>query len=188
VVDESSFDVAARIARALDAAAVPYAIGGAIALGAFSDPRATRDVDINLFVEPDALEQALQVVRAVGVVIDSDRAAAAQAAGDVLIGYVGQMRIDFFTPSIPFSWEAMRTRRRVLGPSGEAAYLSPEATAVFKLLFFRSKDLVDIERLVTVRRDSIDFAYIRNTVVGMVGETDERIIAWDRLCAPFVRG
>ena len=41
----AAFDVASRLASALEVAGVPYAIGGAIALGAWSDPRGTHDVD-----------------------------------------------------------------------------------------------------------------------------------------------
>ena len=35
---------------ALDEAAIPHAVGGAIALGYYAEPRATIDVDINVFV------------------------------------------------------------------------------------------------------------------------------------------
>lgn len=43
----TAFDVASKLAAALDGAGIPYAIGGAIALGAWSDPRGTYDVDLN---------------------------------------------------------------------------------------------------------------------------------------------
>ena len=38
-----------RIAQALEAAGVPYALGGALALGAHGVPRGTLDVDVNVF-------------------------------------------------------------------------------------------------------------------------------------------
>ena len=43
-----AFTVAQRLGNALEAARVPYAIGGALALGVWSDPRGIYDVDINL--------------------------------------------------------------------------------------------------------------------------------------------
>ena len=58
------------LAWALDASGIPYAIGGAIALGVWSDPRSTYDVDINLFVEGAELERAFDVLQDVGVVLD----------------------------------------------------------------------------------------------------------------------
>lgn len=178
-----AFDVAALLARALDEAGVPYAIGGAIALGAWSDPRGTLDVDINLFVTHDELDGALDVLTRAGVELDRTAARRADADGDVLVGRYQGMRIDLFTPSIPFAWEAMRTRRRLTGPSGEASYLSPEASAIFKLLFFRAKDLVDVEKLVAVQGRDLDATYIRRWMVDMMGETDERVVAFDAILA-----
>ncbi len=177
----SAFDVASRLAAVLDAASVPYAIGGAIALGAWSDPRATHAVDINLFIGHDGLEAALDALAAAGLEIDHNAARIADESGDVLIGHYQGLRVDLFTPSIPFSWEALATRRRLAGPSGEAWYLSPEAIAIFKLLFFRHKDVVDVEKLVAVQGEDIDHKYVRRWLVEMMGEGDERVLTWDRL-------
>jgi hypothetical protein len=171
------------LATALDAAGIPYAIGGAIALGAWSDPRATYDVDLNLFVHHADLDGALDTLEAAGLEIDRQAARLADETGDVLIGHSGGLRVDLFTPSIPFSWEALKTRRRLAGPSGEAWYLSPEATAVFKLLFFRPKDVLDVEKLVAVQGEDLDRDYIRRWLIEMMGEEDERILAWDRAVA-----
>lgn len=178
-----AFEVASKLAAALEVAGIPYAIGGAIALGAWSDPRGTYDVDVNLFVDHDGIEAALNVLSAAGVAIDRAAARRADEAGDVLVGYYGALRIDLFTPSIPFAWEAMTTRRRLMGPSGEAYYLSPEATAIFKLLFFRAKDLVDLEKLVVVQGRYLDHAYVRRWIVEMMGAEDERVVAWDKIVA-----
>ncbi len=64
--------------------------------------------------------------------------------------------------SIPFSDEAGQTRVRLVDPDGESVwFLSAEALAVFKLLFFRPKDLADLERLVAVQGRALDRAYVR---------------------------
>ena len=49
----SAHEVALRIASRLDDDGIPYGIGGALALGALGAPRATKDVDMTLFV-PEA--------------------------------------------------------------------------------------------------------------------------------------
>lgn len=91
------------------------------------------------------------------------------------------MRIDVFLPSIPFSLEAARTRVRVTDDAGWSGwFLSAESVAVFKLLFFRGKDIVDLERLVAAR-DSLDRDYVRRWIVDMMGEDDERVQRWDAL-------
>jgi len=49
-----------RIAASLDAAGIPFAVGGAITLNYYIEPRATRDIDLNVFV-PEA--EATRVLR-----------------------------------------------------------------------------------------------------------------------------
>src|SRR5438046_7954268 len=94
------------------------------------------------------------------------------------------MRIDVFTPSIDFSWEAERTRLRQEALGEPAWFLSPEALAVFKLLFYRSKDIVDLERMVAAL-PGLDRAWVRRHIVAMMGEDDERTKTWDRLVREF---
>jgi hypothetical protein len=180
-LEYDAFAIAARLAAALDAAVIPYAIGGAIAYGLWGDPRGTHDVDINLFVDHEGLEQALDVLERAGVTIDRAAARRADQEGDVLVGWCEGLRVDLFTPSIPFAWEASKTRVRMEGPLGPAFYLSAEATAIFKLLFFRSKDLVDLEKLVAVQGSDLDSGYVRRWMVDMMGEDDARVREWDRI-------
>jgi hypothetical protein len=54
---------------------------------------------------------------------------------------------------------------------------------VFKLLFFRSKDLADLERLVAVQGRDLDRGYVRRWMVDMMGEDDARVREWDRIVA-----
>ena len=76
------------------------------------------------------------------------------------------------------------TRVRLAGPSGTAWYLSAEATALFKLLFFRGKDQLDVEKLVAVHGEFLDKAYVRRWLVEMMGDGDERVVFWDRTVRP----
>ena len=179
------FEVGAHIASHLRSAQIPYAVGGALAYGIWGDPRGTHDVDVNVFVSHDELEGALDALEGAGVSIDREAARRADLEGDVLVGDYQGMRIDIFTPSIPFSWEASRTRVEIDGPHGPMSILSAEATAVFKLLFFRAKDLVDIDKMVAVQGEDLDRAYVRRWLVDMMGEDDERVESWDETCRRF---
>jgi hypothetical protein len=58
---------------------------------------------------------------------------------------------------------------------------------VFKRLFFRAKDLVDLERLVAVRPE-LDAAYIRRWIADMMGEDDARTRRWDEINQRFRAG
>jgi hypothetical protein len=175
-----------RIAQALELAEVPYAVGGALALGALGAPRGTLDVDINVFVSDPEIPAVVEVLANLGVIVE-ERAAVATAARDgMFAGNWAGIRIDVFVPSIPFSHEAGRTRVCMTDQDGTSIwFLSAEALAVFKLLFFRPKDLVDLERLVAVQGDALDRSYVRVWLTDMMGEDDERVRAWDDLCRRF---
>lgn len=172
---------AVRITRPLERRGVSYAIGGAIAYGFWAVPRATVDVDLNLFVAEAELAVAIDALSSGGVLVDRPSALVSSKARGDFHGTIDGMRLDVFTPSIDFSWEAARTRVRVTLLGEPTWILSAEATAVFKLLFFRGKDLVDLERLVAVQGTKLDTAYVRRWVAEMVGEDDTRIERWDQM-------
>ncbi len=182
---DSAVENALRIAAELDARGIPYAIGGAIAFGIWAVPRGTVDVDVDVFVDPTQQEPVFDALAAVGVVLDRTEAAVRATRDGMYVGRLDGMRVDVFVPSLPFYDEAARTRVRYAGHSQAAWFLSAEAIAVFKLLFFRGKDIVDLERLVAVQGQRLDAAYVRRWIVDMLGETDERVRRWDQLVRDF---
>jgi len=156
---------------------------GALAIAGV--PRGTADVDLNVFVDAARVPELIAVLRDFGVDIDPAGAVAQARVDGMFVGRFDGMRIDVFVPSIPFSYEAQRTRIRIVDDEGWSGwFLSAEAIAVFKLLFFRGKDRVDLERLVAVRPD-LDRAYVREWIVQMMGEDDERTVRWDRIVEQF---
>jgi hypothetical protein len=174
-------ELARRVADALEAAGVPHAIGGALALGVWGFPRATNDVDVDVFLAPDALGPALEALGVAGLEIDHAAArASALERGDFKVFAEG-MRVDVFVASMPFYSEVRARIRRAPLEGRPAWFLSPEDLAVFKLLFFRTKDLLDLERLVAFCGPSFDREYVRRWLVELVGVEDERVAAWDRL-------
>lgn len=180
-------EVGLRLARQLERAGIPYALGGALAFGVWALPRATKDVDLNLFVEGARLGDALDVLAAEGVAFDRAEALRLAADEGLFVGWLGACRIDVFTPSIPFSWEALKTRVQVELGGTPVWFLSAEALAFFKMMFFRGKDLVDLERLLATRGRQLDAPYVRRWLVETMGEDDERVRRWDELCAAFWR-
>lgn len=174
-------ELARRIADAFEAGGIPYAIGGALALATWGFPRATNDVDIDVFVTPEELDEVLTILERIGCELDRQACIdSARQRGDFRARFE-RMRIDFFVPSIPFYQSAKaRLREAPLG-GAPARYLSPEDLAVFKMLFFRTKDLLDVERLVGFIGSGFDTSYVRSSLVEIVGEDDERVGRWDRL-------
>lgn len=61
----------------------------------------------------------------------------------------------------------------------------PSRTSVFKLPFFRPKDLLDVEKVVAVQGGALDRTYVRSWMVEMVGEGDDRVATLEAIVASF---
>jgi hypothetical protein len=168
------------------------AIGGAIAYGFWGDPRGTKDVDLNVFIGEPRYAELQALIEKSGLGPDPTRTAwtfeerarfvTRCREGAVAVAYREGIRVDFFVPSIPFYDEAERTIRRVDHPSGRSVpILSAEAISIFKLLFFRDKDLVDLRRIVARQGKALDQAYVRRQLEIMFPEGDERLETWDAI-------
>jgi hypothetical protein len=177
----SLVDVIAELVDALERSGIAYALGGAVAYSAWGEPRATRDIDLNLWVPPERLDSGLAVLEAAGVAID--RAAAHREAAErgMFVGRRGEYRVDVFVPSVPFYDEALRRRVRTRVAGRDTWVLSAETLAVFKMLFYRPKDLADLGRLLQIQRNRFDASFVRGALADMLGADDERIATWDRL-------
>ncbi len=92
-----------------------------------------------------------------------------------------RLNVDVFLPLIPF-YEVAR-RRRV--PSSWAAKRSGcgmrKRLVVFKMMFFRRKDLADVEQVLTVQGARFDRSQVRGQLMAMYGTRDPRLSAWDEL-------
>ncbi|MFT7625924.1 MAG: hypothetical protein ACI9WU_005116, partial [Myxococcota bacterium] len=140
----AAHEVALHIASTLHSSGIDYAIGGALALNLWGPARGTRDVDINLFIQASALGDAFEALELAGVILDRDKCLRRSKREGMFVGDYNGMRIDVFVPSIEFSWVAAASRVTVQTDYGPIDFLSAEALAVFKLLFFRPKDIVDL--------------------------------------------
>lgn len=180
-MSDSVGEVVARLIDALEDSGIVYAFGGAVALAAWSEPRATADVDVVLWVDLEQLDVAFALLEGAGVAIDRRSARAAAEGRGMFTGQVGSVRVDAFVPSIGFYDEAEKRRVRTEIAGRQTWVHSAETLAVFKMLFFRPKDLLDVERMLAVRGGDFDRDFVRRALVDMLGE-DERIGKWDEIC------
>lgn len=152
-------------------AAVPHAFGGALALAYWAEPRATVDIDVNVFVPTERVGAVLDPLAALG----ADTAGAAEA-----IGRDGQTRIlwDRTPLDILFAYDAFHRaadNAAVEVPFADSfiRVLSPEHLTVCKAVFDRPKDWVDIEAMVTLGT-TIEVAEVLRWVGRIAGDTDPR--------------
>ena len=74
MTEPSLADKVVAVHRALDEAGVAHAFGGALALAYYAEPRATVDIDVNVFVDPASYTQVLAALGPLGVVRPDDPA------------------------------------------------------------------------------------------------------------------
>jgi hypothetical protein len=155
----------------LAAAGIPHAIGGAIALGyCVLEPRGTRDVDVNVFVPPERARDVFAALPA-GVEVSGAQLEQAERDGQVRLRW-GITPVDLFLSVLPFHDRVEAYVRLVPFEGHTIPVLDCTALAVFKALFDRARDWVDIEAMVEARSLDVDDAihWIRE----MVGD-DRRI-------------
>lgn len=179
----SLIDAVASLVDHLERAKLPYAFGGAIAYSAWAEPRATRDIDLNLWAGASEMDRAFLVLEEAGVSLNREAATREIKERGMFFGMHGEYRVDVFVPSVPFYEEALNRRVRVRLAERETWVISPEALAVFKMLFYRPKDLADVGRLLEIQGKTFDRGFVRKWLVEMLGEDDERLPIWDQLAS-----
>jgi hypothetical protein len=158
--------------RALGDAGVPHAIGGALALAYYAEPRNTIDVDINVFVPVDRWPGVRDAIRPLGVDVSADERALARD-GQVRLWWE-QNPVDLFFSYDPFHDEMRKAARRVPFAGTTIEVLSPEHLAVCKAMFDRPKDWLDIESVI-VATDPLDLPEVEAWLESMAGETNQRL-------------
>lgn len=161
------------IHESLTDAKVPHALGGALALAYYADPRATIDIDINVFVPTERWRDVVEALTEIGVGADRLDPSALERDGQCRLWW-GDNAVDLFFAYDPIHDEMRRESRRV--PFGEVtiSILSPEHLAVCKAMFDRQKDWIDIEQML-IAGDNLDLDKIEKWLVRMVGDSDHRV-------------
>jgi Nucleotidyl transferase AbiEii toxin, Type IV TA system len=160
------------IHTALATAKVPHAIGGALALAYYAEPRATVDIDINVFVSTEDWTQVRDALAPLGVNIEVDLAAL-ERDGQARLWW-GRNPVDLFFSYDPFHDEMQRAARRVPFAETTIPILSPEHLAVCKAMFDRPKDWLDIEQIL-VATTPLDLPEIESWLERMVGPANRRL-------------
>lgn len=159
------------VCDALDEAGVPWALGGALALAyATEEPRGTRDIDVNVFV-PSSSAAAVFGALPAGVRHGAADVRAVQRDDQVRLLW-GDTPLDLFFAAEPFHHEVASRVQRVPFAGRTINVLCPEDLAVFKAMFDRGKDWVDIETMVESR--SLDTEVAADRLYEVLGD-DERV-------------
>jgi hypothetical protein len=162
----------------LTGADTPHAFGGALALAYYAEPRATIDVDLNLFVSPSSYPEVERELAKIGVG-DSAEPEIVERDGQCRLHW-GNTPVDLFFAYDDFHAAMRRAVRSE--PFGETRIpiLAPEHLLVCKTIFNRPKDWLDIEQML-VCVEELDVEEIRMWLDRIVGADDPRRERFDRL-------
>ncbi len=152
---------------------VPHALGGALALAYYADPRATIDIDINVFLPADQSQRVIDGLGELGIDSDALDKAAMERDGQCRLWW-GNNAVDLFFAYDPFHEEMRKQSRRAPFAGMMIPILAPEHLAVCKAVFDRRKDWMDIEQML-IATDDLDVAAIESWLERMVGEDDPRL-------------
>ncbi len=166
------------VLAALEAADVPYMIGGAVAAWAWGEPRATRDLDVVIQVPIELVNRLSEELTARDMLVPAeiilnhlldDRADIPINAIHIHSGYKADIYL--LREGDTLRKEAFQRRKLVdLGPVLGNVYLhSPEDLIVYKLWYYslsqQTKHLRDISSIVVTLRDELEYDYIRRWAV-----------------------
>jgi hypothetical protein len=164
--------------RALQQAGISHAFGGALALAYYAEPRATADIDINVFLPPGDHDRVAVALGSLGVDASLPRV---EQEGQGRVRW-GRTPLDLFYSYNPLHDEmAAEVRDQPFGGDSTLPVLAPEHLVVCKAVFDRPKDWVDISEVVA----TTDFSH--STVTGwleeIVGADDARTLRFRAVSA-----
>jgi hypothetical protein len=157
------------IHAALKSGSLPHAFGGAIALAyCVQEPRGTRDLDLNVFVDA---KRAAEVLAALpdGVRVQDANVEQAERDGQTRLFWDG-VPVDVFLNNLPLHEEVANGVVWVDMQGTQIPVLDCASLVIFKSFFARTRDWGDIEEVALAIPEDVDAAV--KAVVGLVGEDD----------------
>jgi hypothetical protein len=162
----------AAIHQCLRNGEIPHAIGGALAVGYYGEPRSTLDIDVNVFVPTSGWRYIYEALRPLGIDLEVDEAEL-ERADEVKLEW-GTNSLHLFFSCDSLHEEMRRSVHTVPFNGGHIPIVSPEHLVVRKALLDRTKDWIDIEQIL-VATDPLNLHEIETWLERMVGEDDPRM-------------
>ena len=152
-------------------AAVPHAFGGALALAYYADPRATVDIDINVFVPAQECAAVLRELPG-GIAQPTGTRDAIVRDGQVRLWW-DETPVDLFFDYAPVHADAARHRQNVPFAGASIPVLGPVELAVFKAMFDRTRDWADLEAMLAA--GTLDVDSVAASLREMLGKDEARL-------------
>ena len=168
----SLVDQILAIEHALDDAGIEHAFGGALALAFHvEEPRGTRDIDVNVFVEPSSAHHVFSSLPH-GVEWDGSLLDKAVSDGQVRL-FWDETPVDVFFSTHLFHDHASLRVLRVPLAGSVIPILGATELVVFKAFYDRTKDWADIEAI--TESGTADAHAALGWLTDLLGPRDHRV-------------
>ena len=165
---------------ALERQGIPHAFGGAIALAyCTEEPRGTRDLDVNVFVDPMDAGRVLDALPVEIVATDDDRRRI-ERDGQIRLWW-DDTPVDLFFDVHDFHRQVGAGVRQVSFLDAQVPVLACTDLVVFKAMFNRTKDWADIEEMIGA--GTVDLERARRWLATLLSPTDEATLRFAALSA-----
>jgi hypothetical protein len=161
---------------------VPHAFGGALALAYYAEPRATVDIDLNVFVDAAQYADVASPLSALGVTIPDDMGEVVARDGQGRV-FWDETPIDLFFAYDRFHRAAAASCRNVPFGDSTISILGPEHLVVCKVIFDRARDWVDVDAMRQLGTP-LDAAEVLRWVGRIAGDDDPR---FERIAAVLAK-
>ncbi|CAE7505984.1 unnamed protein product [Symbiodinium necroappetens] len=181
--------VALQFVKAMEANGIEVTIAGSLARNVVTEPRFTKDIDVNLRLEPGSVDKFVAAATAVGAEIGRPRRGRGILTDDevflVGISYSG-IPTDVFFNTWWGSQDAVDDAFLVEVDGQGWRFISPTSLCLFKILFLSEsspervllKHIEDIYALLEVSKIPVDRRYVSASVSKLLPSTDFRFKLW----------
>jgi len=150
-----------KIGTALDEKAIPYMIIGGQAVLLYGEPRLTRDIDVTLGVDVNALPELIEICKKLNLTplpLDITKFVEQTMVFPVKDDSTS-IRIDFIFSFTSYEKKAIKRAREISIKKTIVKFASPEDVIIHKIFAGRARDLDDVKSIL-LKNPSVDLPYI----------------------------
>ncbi|MEX2261704.1 MAG: nucleotidyl transferase AbiEii/AbiGii toxin family protein [Bryobacteraceae bacterium] len=151
-----------EVASLIERLSIPYMLIGGLAVAAWGEPRATLDVDLSLWVEPDRLDQTVTDLSMALRPLPQNPTNFVRSSRVLPVLANSGVRIDLVFASLPMEADLINRAKPIEVAGKVIPVASVEDIIWMKLISERKKDLEDAQGLLRRHRHSVDRKYLES--------------------------
>jgi len=167
-----------NLQQRLDQAGIASAVIGGIAVGAWSRPRATADVDFKVMIERNSAQRLLDVLKPDYISLQANPLQMLERNGVLFVKDQMGTRIDLQLVDVELDRSAIERARSVeLEPGVIARVCSAEDLILYKMISVRPQDQIDVENVIRRQADKLDDQYVLDWLRQLEQALDDSTLA-----------